>query len=386
VPFKIPGFGGTFYEPGERKGNVYILWRGRDDHGAKLEIITDSRHPEAAKTYVRDHLRIRASRRPPTAGAQDVTLATVDTHYRAERGLDEFHPDWKRLEFLRGRDGTRSVGRINNAIVKATAEAWLDQRRRDVAAALAMTDAERRAAKINKGSLKAPTWSTANREVVTPYRALLKYAAQQEWRSEIVVHGLRAPEGSLPPAPPRIAEDETVLKLLETIEERIAAKPTPWTMEKLLTRRAFVWLVHERGYRVSEWMRFDWEWIELPKARARMAITKRKDELRWEDFELSETAVAFLAALGPRDAGRIFPWHSRSNIYKWSDRLIGPALKWRPHESRRAIVSHIVASTGDYKQAGRYVGHASEKTTFRYRILGSADLAPEVRFMKQIKA
>lgn len=127
-------------------------------------------------------------------------------------------------------------------------------------------------------------------------------------------------------------------------------------------------------------MRLDWAWLDLPNARGRMALTKDKTNLRWEDFELSATAVAFLAALGPRDEGRVFAWHSRSNIYKWADDLIGPAKKWRPHESRRAIVSHIVAETGDYKQAGRYVGHSSEKTTFRYRILGKADLAPEVRF------
>jgi integrase len=385
VPFKIPGFGGTFYEPGERKGNANILWRGRDDHGVKLEVVTDSRHPATAKAYVREHLALRASRRPPAAGAAGVTLAAVDSAYRAERGLDELHPDWKRLDFIKGRDGDLPVAEINNAIVKAAAQAWLDDRRAAVGRALAMTDVQRRAAKINKGSLKAPIWSTANREVVTPYRALLKFAAAQTWRAEIVVHGLRAPEGSLPPPPPRIADDDTVLKLLETIEERIAAKPTPWTMEKLLTKRAFVWLCHERGYRVGEWMRFDWEWVDLPKARARMAITKNKNELRWEEFELSETAVAFLAALGPRDAGRIFPWHSRSGIYRWADLHIGPKLKWRPHESRRAIVSHIVAQTGDYKQAGRYVGHASEKTTYRYRILRAPELAPAVRFSAGVK-
>lgn len=111
-----------------------------------------------------------------------------------------------------------------------------------------------------------------------------------------------------------------------------------------------------------------------------MAIARDKDHPRWEDFELSETAVAFLAALGPRDEGRVFPWRLLSYIYKFADALIGPKLKGRPHESRRAIVSHIVAETGDYKQAGRYVGHASERTTFRYRIPNRADLAPEGRF------
>ena len=218
------------------------------------------------------------------------------------------------------------------------------------------------------------------REVITPYRALLKFAAGEQWRAEIVVRALPPAEGSLPPAPPVIAEDETVLALLEAIERRIDTAPTRWTLDKQLHKRAFVWLCHERGYRISEWMRFDWEWIDLPRARARMAITKNKKDLRWEEFELSPTAVAFLAALEPRDAGRVFAWHSRSNIYRWADDLIGPALKWRPHESRRAIVSHIVATTGDYKQAGRYVGHASERTTYRYRILKAPELAPAVRF------
>ena len=380
MPYRIPGFGGSFYEPGERKGNSYVVWRGRDDAGIKLEISTDARDPKGAQAYVRKHLAERSRRRPPAARAEGVTLATVNLHYRADRGIDAFHPDAKRLDFIVGRDGDKLVTDINNVTVRATAEAWLDERRRTVAAGLAMTPEQRRAARINKGSLKMPTYAAANREVITPYRALLHRAVAEEWRSEIVVRSVPAPEGSLPPAPPVIADEETVLTLLEAIEKKIRTAPTPWTLEKQLRKRAFVWLVHERGYRVSEWMRFDWAWVDLPKAAARMAITKNKTNLRWEEFELSATAVAFLAALGPQDEGRIFPWHSRSNIYRWSDDLIGPALKWRPHESRRAIVSHIVASTGDYKQAGRYVGHASERTTYRYRILKPAELAPAVRF------
>jgi hypothetical protein len=385
VPYQIRGERGTFYEPGERKGNAYILWRGRDDVGRKLEIITDARDPKGAAAYVRAHLAERARRTPPAARTPGVTLATANLHYRAERGLNknDDHPDVRRLDFIVGRDGRTELVDINNATIKATAEAWLEMRRGQVARALAMSDKERTAAKINKGSLKAPSWATANREVVTPYRALLHYAVEQEWRHDIRVKSLRPPEGALPPAPPIIAEDSTVLKLLEAIERRIERAPTAWTRDKNLLKRAFVWLVHERGYRVSEWMRLDWSWLELPKARGRIAITKKKGEPRWEEFELSPTAVAFLAALGPRDEGRVFPWHSRSNIYRFADELIGPDLKWRPHESRRAIVSHIVAETGDYKQAGRYVGHGSERTTFRYRILRRAELAPTVRFQSR---
>lgn len=376
MPYKVPGVGGSFYAPGERKANNTIVWRGRDDHGVKLEVATDTRDPKAAAKYVREHLGLRASRRPPVAGATGVSLATVDRHYRAERGLDESHPDWARLEFIVDRDGTLDVAAINNATIKATGEAWLEQRRRAVINANAAL-----VAKKKNPRHRPPSTATANREVVTPYRTLVKYAAENAWRGELTVRSLRPPEGALPPRPPAIADDATVLALLEAIETAIETAPTEWTRTKHLHKRAFVWLCHERGYRIGEWMRFDWEWVDLPGARARMAITKTKGGERWEEFELSPTAVAFLAALGPRDAGRIFPWHSRSNVYKWSDDFLGPlGKKWRPHESRRAIVSAIVASTGDYKQAGRYVGHASERTTFRYRILRQAELAPAVRF------
>lgn len=375
MPYKIPGFGGTFYAPGERKANRWIVWRGRDDTGTKLEIATDARDPAGAKAYVSKHLAERARRRPPSAGTPDVTLVLVSTHYKAERHLDETHPDWQRLAFIEGRDGELEVRRINNAAIKAAAEAWLEKRRGEVALANAEL-----IAKQKRPRHKVPTFATANREVITPYRALLKFAADQDWRGEIVVRSLKAPEGSLPPTPPRIADDKTVFALLDAIEERIRTAPTAWTRQKHLEKRAFVWLCHERGYRIGEWLRFDWEWIDLPNARGRMAITKNKHQLRWEEFELSPAAVAYLATLEPRKAGKVFPWHSRSNVYRWADQLVGPDKKWRPHESRRAIVSDIVARTGDYKQAGRYVGHSSEKTTFRYRILRRPELAPDVRF------
>lgn len=379
MPYQIPGFDGTFYAPGERKNNRWVVWRGRADDGAKIEIATDARDPAGAQRYVRRHLEERSRRRPPPAGAEDVSLATVDRHYRAERGIDELHSDWKRLEFIVARDGALAVRGINNAAIKASAEAWLEMRRREVSKANAVLVAQGK-----RPRHKIPAVATANREVITPYRALVHFAHEQKWCEHMVVHGLTPPPGSLPPAPPAIAEDETILKLLEGIEARIENAPTRWTRNIWLLRRAFVWLVHERGYRIGEWMRFDWAWVDLPAARARMALTKNKHDLRWEEFELSPTAVAFLGCLEVQDQGRIFPWHSRSNVYKWTDDVLKPiGRKWRPHDSRRAIVSHIVASTGDYKQAGRYVGHASERTTFRYRILQRPELAPAIRFARK---
>ena len=48
------------------------------------------------------------------------------------------------------------------------------------------------------------------------------------------------------------------------------------------------------------------------------------------------------------------------------DAVAPKGLKWRPHESRRAVVTAIIRATGSPVAAQQYVGHANLKTTLRY--------------------
>ncbi len=85
----------------------------------------------------------------------------------------------------------------------------------------------------------------------------------------------------------------------------------------------------------------------------------------WVTFDLSPQAVATLAAVNPRPAGRVFPWHGRSAVYAAVDAVAPKGVRWRPHESRRAVVTAIVRATGS-PVAVQYVSHANLKTTLRY--------------------
>ncbi len=132
--------------------------------------------------------------------------------------------------------------------------------------------------------------------------------------------------------------------------------------------------MHERGYRISEWLRWDWERIDLGRASADILLSKPD---RWVTFDLSPQAVAALSAVEPREAGRVFAWHGRSAVYAALDAVAPAGIRWRPHESRRAVVTAVIRATGDPVAAQQYVGHANIKTTLRYNVPDS--IGPQVR-------
>jgi integrase len=127
-------------------------------------------------------------------------------------------------------------------------------------------------------------------------------------------------------------------------------------------------------------LRLDWSTVDLPAGRAHILVSKPD---RWVEFELSPDAVAALAALGPKDAGKVFPWIFRSAVYEAVDKIAPEGMHWRPHESRRAVVTAILKNTGDPTVARDFVAHASLKTTLRYRVVDPAEVGPTVRIGKR---
>jgi integrase len=131
-------------------------------------------------------------------------------------------------------------------------------------------------------------------------------------------------------------------------------------MASLRALFALVTVVHERGYRISEWLRWRWETVALQEARASILLSKPD---RWVPFDLSPVAVAALGQMPALETGRVFPWLSRAQVYKAVDRF---GIRWRPHESRRSVVTAVRQATGSIKAAQEYVSHASINTTLRY--------------------
>ncbi len=377
MPYKIAGQPGTWYEPDTRKGNATIVWRGQLPDGRWTELVTDAAHQPGAEAFLRNAVARWHRDRPPAAGAQ-VDLDTAAHHYKATLRSDEEKARVDRVVGYLGRQ--TPVAALNQSHVTVAATKFRDARKaaRNAAGAAA----------TGKQTYPPPSAATVNREITTPLRALVRFSAAQEWRSLIVLKAVKPLEGERPHPPRQIARDATVDRLLQAIAQGIAnCRPTAKGRDRAAIARAaslralyaLVLVVHERGYRISEWLRWDWETIDLGRGQASILLSKPD---RWQAFDLSPGAVAALSALDARPAGRVFPWHGRSAVYAAVDAVAPPSknggrVSWRPHESRRAVVTAVIRNTGDPVAARDYVGHANIKTTLRYSLPDAT--SPQVR-------
>lgn len=373
MPYQIPGQPGTWYEPGERKRSRTIIWRGQLPDGQWTELVTNATDRAGAQAYLRAALQRWHRDRPPAAGEQ-VSLAIAAHHYAAADARSDVERA-RVARVVRYLGPETSVGAINQAHVTAAAAAFRAERARANAVARA----------TGRQAYPPPSAGTINREVTTPLRAIVHFAARQGWRGWTPLAAVRRPEGEVPSRQRPAARDDDVARLLSAIAAASAQiRPLESGRQKASDRRrgtlnalyALILLVHERGYRIGEWLRWDWETIDLAAGRARILLSKPD---RWADFEISPEAVAALAALDARPAGRVFPWHGRSAVYGAVDAIAPEGIRWRPHDSRRAVVTAVLRNTGDPTVARDYVGHASVKTTLRYSVVDPGEVRPQVR-------
>lgn len=361
MPYKIAGQLGTWYEPGTRKGNATIAWRGQLPDGKWTEIVTPAGHQSAAQAHVRRFLEDWHRHRPPDAGAA-VTLETAAYHYKATLRSDDARDKVDEVVRL---VGTRTpVAAINQSHLTGAARTFREERTRANAEALRATPPRQ--------TYPPPSAETVNRNITTPLRAIVRFAAAQEWRTLIELKAEKPLAGEMPRQMPPAADDADVTRLLAAIEDAIAqCRPTAKGRDKASRQRAaslralhaLVLLVHERGYRISEWLRWEWSTVALGQAKATILLSKPD---RWAEFEMSPQAVAALSVLPARDQGKVFPWIFRSAVYGAVDAVAPADIHWRPHASRRAVVTAVIRETGDPVAARDYVGHANIKTTLRY--------------------
>lgn len=375
MPFHIEGKPGTFYRPAERKGNASIVWRGRlPGSGREVEIVTNQVAESAAARHVQAYIDAAARLAPAAAGAT-VDLATAAQTYSGTNNPGK--ADQARIDFIVALHGDLPARLIGQSHVNEACDAFRASRAEAIAKAkadLAAWQALEKKPVRNSGHRfkpprvpAPPSTDTVNREVTTPYRAILHFAHGQNWRDDIRISAQKPPATEPIRPPVTIARDADIDILLRT--PAIAAFPN---------RTAFVLLHDERGGRISESLRLRWEWLDLPGAIGQVRINKPTP--RWFTFEMSAELVAAFANMGPKDAGLVFTWGSRSNVYAWlnvAERECG--VRWRPHQSRRAVVTAIIKQTGNVKQAQKYVDHQSEKTTWRYVQMMPGDLAPRAR-------
>ncbi len=105
--------------------------------------------------------------------------------------------------------------------------------------------------------------------------------------------------------------------------------------------------------------------LDLPGARVRLTIGKRRDKVIW--LPLSEKVVALFANLRPCDGVWVFPWRTKSGVYAWYTplrRSLG--IEATPHQFRHALGEEMIDAGIDLLTLKGAMGAASLNSVRRY--------------------
>jgi integrase len=203
---------------------------------------------------------------------------------------------------------------------------------------------------------------TKNRWAIKPGAAILHYAAENEWCGWVRVRKLEeAPPVTRAAAP---GTDETLLAALTADEPGTALK-------RLKRRRAallILWLF-KHGNRISDPLRLTWPAIDLHRkvytmlvGKARRIVEKPLDEEVWEALANDETKEGF----GKEDY--VFPWRTRSGVYKWLRPLVRElGMTFTPHRARHALGKRLNAEANGLKTIMAALDHSDAKSSLRYQ-------------------
>lgn len=310
--------------PGGRRGNRFWIMRGRRPDGREFEVST--RSPDqadarriAALAYARIVAESPAAARPVEPTFQDAADAYIRWRKPAK-------VDLARINRLTRRLGTLPVS------------------------AIAQDDLVRAA--NQHGSLIGG--ATLNREYTRPFAAVLHYARDAGMRGDIRVRAFpeRAPIV-------RVADRAGV----ELLIANATTEP-----QRLLLR--WLW---EMGTRISDTVAVAWDDLDLEAAVVRLRVGKAAGAIRPLPLP-----VALLAALAnvQNKRGRLFPWSTKSGVYKW----LGPlcrkvGVQFRPHDARRALATDQFDAGADARVVQELMAHGSLKSTMRYRHVGVKRMA-----------
>lgn len=310
--------------PGQRRGNRFFIVRGRRPDGREFEFSTRSTDPADARWIAATgYARIAAE--SPAPGRQ-VAPTFKDAAQAYERWRKPSKADTARIDRLVDRLGTLQVANITQ-------------------------DDLVRAAGQHRGTV---TGATLNREYTRPFAAILHYARDAGMRGDIRVRAFpeRAPVV-------RVADRAGVDLLIANA----ATEP-----QRLLLR--WLW---EMGTRISDTVSILWGDVDLESAVVHLRVGKAGGAVR-----ALPLPVALLAALAnvPDKRGRLFPWATKSGVYKWLVPLCRKTgVQFRPHDARRALATDQFDAGADARVVQELMAHGSLKSTMRYRHVGVARMA-----------
>lgn len=301
------------YPPGSFRGRSGWHVRGKDMYGRPIEgrLPPEVTTAGAAERLGRQLLKRSNSRPPPPVEAAP---ARPDDHSfeaaaRAYQRIRRPRPaDWERIEKL---IACPAIGPVD--VARLT------------------TDQAATFATATKPGVKP---DTLNREVITPYGAVLHYAHELGWRDNPTIRRFGEQEDAVPAVKPAEV-DRLVAHVDATATYKAGAHQR--RDRQVAYKVALIEFLRLRGTRISDVLKLHRARdLDLPGMQVRLTIGKARDKIRWAP--LSPKVTSLLANLPPCDGGYLFPWRSRSSVYKWwkplRDRL---GLTTTPHQFRHAL-------------------------------------------------
>ncbi len=285
----------SYYAPGTRKGNRFIVVRGRID-GRAHEYSTGTTDPDGAEEFwyaIRRDIRHGDVHRSRETATFDVAARL----YESARNLSKSERRYvKRLK-------AHFRGRLLSAIRPADL----------VGAAHALYP------------LCQP--QTKNRQAIAPAAAILHYAARNDLCDWLAAERLDA------------AEPERPLVYPEELEAVIRAAKGP--LGVILTTLAY------QGWRISETLAIRRDKFDVGNCRVRRWVSKSRT---WKWAALDPEVCRLWAALPERPDRYMFPYRTRQNFY----RALRPVLArvgatYTPHMSRRGFATALIEEGADLK-------------------------------------
>lgn len=305
------------YAPGTRKGNRTYIARGYVA-GQQFEINTHATNARAAqRAWLEFRTKAFADRkgREPRRGAPTLFADAIAEYIAARR------PSARDQAFL----------------ARISSDTLANMRLEDVRPVDIQTAANR--------LYPNNATSTRNRAVIVPGAAVLHFANRNEWIPYRVVEKFREPE----PEARRPAE---------SVRDQVIANAEG-------SKRLLLLCLFFQGWRITEALGLRWDKVDLTAATVQLYVSKSR---KWQSLPLHDEFRAALAnASHDSSEVYVFPWRTRSGVYKWLRPLRNRlGVRFTPHMARHDFGGRLreLGATGrDLVDVGSWT---SERSVARY--------------------
>jgi integrase len=313
---------------GKRGAAIYIS--GRDASG-RFEVSTRARSRAGAEAFAEVYLAARARSRVPGRGETVAFDAAAEFYKAARPHLTK--TDRNLVDAVATHIGPVDCREVNHAALVAAADV------------------------LKPGRSDA----TKNRKVIGVGAAILHYASEQEWCDYRRFKKLWVSRKS----PRQAAPEETMALLMENAEAPPRANKLGRKKDyHVAYKRILIAMLYELGLRITDYLKIDWERIDLQAGKVSVQIGKTDD---WATLELGPAVVTMLANL-PKKEGRLFPWSTRRGVYAWlkplRERL---GVTYTPHMSRHALATAADAAQIPDKRAAELGMWRDARSLHRYQ-------------------